>query len=94
MDEARHCSTLFTLHLSMHIKLGAAPLSFQSSAFLLGGVDLIIVLLGVGADTHSLGYSWGVFVQDVLESSTVLSDCYVHVISLRQLLLGNIQGHG
>ena len=67
----------------MRLKLGAAPLSFQSSAFLLGGVDLIIVLLGVGADTRRLRHSWGVFVQDVLESSTVWDDCYDHVISLR-----------
>ena len=88
MDEAEHCSTLFTIHMSVHLKLGAAPLSFQS-AFRLGGVDLIIVPLGVGPDTDSLGHLWGVFVQDVLESSTVSGDCFVHAISLSQLLLEN-----
>ena len=49
----------------MHLKVGAVPLSFQSSAFLLGGVDVIMVPLSVGSDTDSLGHLWGVFVQDV-----------------------------
>ena len=76
---------LYTVHYTsiiMHLKLGAAPLLFQSSPFLLGGVDLVIVPLGVGSDTHSLGHSRGVFVQDVLVSSTILGDCYVHVIRI------------
>ena len=87
VDEAGHCSTVFTVHLSMHLKLGAVPLSFQSLAFLLGGVDLIIVPLSVRLDTDSLGHLWGMFVQDVLESSTVSGDCSIHIISLRQVLL-------
>ena len=78
----------------MHLKLRAAPLSFQSSAFLLGGVDLIIVPLGVGPDTDSLGHSWGVFVQDVLESITVSGGLLCPRHQSETAAAGNIQGHG